>query len=122
MDESTRPNELAMLPAVKSIEVLRSVLVDKGNATWKELAPDITWDLVSLSKTEEEIPRAIECLDTEIIVEINNFVATKRECDYSWKPFLIGPGVPDEELPFVAHRLQIIDEAIEAELARRSVS
>lgn len=111
-----------MLPAVKTIERFRSVLVDKGNATWKELAPDITSDLVFLSKTEEEIGEAIESLDTEIIVAINNFVATKRECNYCWKPFFIGPGVPDSELPFVAHRTRIIDEAIEAELARRRVS
>lgn len=111
-----------MLPAIKRIERYRSVLVDTGSCSWKSLAPDMTSILVFHSATEEDIPKAIECLDTEIIVAINNFVATTRDCGYFWKPFFIGPGVPDEELPFVAHRTRIIDEAIEAELARRRVS
>lgn len=60
----------------------------------------------------EAVRRTLETLPAEILHELERLLEELQQVDYGWKPFLIGPGFPDELVPSLSARTREIHQLI----------
>ena len=60
----------------------------------------------------QAVRRTLETLPAEILHELERLLEELQQVDYEWKPFLIGPGFPDESVPSLSAQTREVHQLI----------